>query len=166
VTVLKVFTRNFTRADEKYLRCGFTGVMLYSTLWLRNMMLFVLIILGFVLPLMPASVQAQVEAGYAEEVVSEAPIKGVETVPTPSFQPPPARTVRVDLDRPSVPSRRSTGLGAAAAGEQLVDLQLQELRKGLRDATRRVDDLERNDRFQDERIRNMDRAIDDLKRRK
>lgn len=55
--------------------------------------------------------------------------------------------------------------GAAPGQEELLDLKVPNMKAELEALSRRVADLERQIRFQDEKVRNMDRMIDDLKRR-
>ena len=52
------------------------------------------------------------------------------------------------------------------SGEELVSLEASKMHTRIRDLERRIDDLERADRYLDERIRNLDRLVDDLRRRR
>ena len=53
---------------------------------------------------------------------------------------------------------------AGTAKQQLVSLDKSQSEDRLRELDRRVDDLEREKRFQDERIRNLERTVNDLRR--
>ena len=53
---------------------------------------------------------------------------------------------------------------SAAAKKGLVNLDASEAQERVRDLERRIDDLEREKRFQDDRIRNLERTVNDLRR--
>jgi len=65
-----------------------------------------------------------------------------------------------------VARERQTRVPAASSNEKLVDLDSSRAKTRIDDLERRVSQLERDQRFQDERIRNLDREINELRRRK
>ena len=50
------------------------------------------------------------------------------------------------------------------AAQNLVNLEGAHNEDRIRDLERRIDDMEREKRFQDERIRNLERTVNDLRR--
>jgi hypothetical protein len=82
-----------------------------------------------------------------------------ESAPKPKPTPSP---VKAQVSKSQ--SQPNSAVSKTPAGD-LVDLDMNRSLNRLEDLERRVSSIERNDRYTDDRLRSMDRDVDDIKRR-